>query len=71
MRMTKDQVVAVGTRAIEARFPGATKGRTFAAFMITDGYWTISVQRDGWPRRLGGSDPVAEVRDRDGKVVNV
>ena len=38
MRMTKDQVVAVGTRAIEARFPGATKGRTFVAFMITDRY---------------------------------
>ena len=70
MRMTKDQVVAVGTRAIEARFPGATKGRTLAPFMITDGYWqsrsNVAVGRAG-----GGGDPVAEVRDRDGKVVNV
>ena len=71
MRMTKDQVVAVGTRAIEGRFPGATKGRTFVAFMITDGHWAVSVQRGGRPRRFGGGNPVAEVRDRDGKVVNV
>ena len=71
MRMTKDQVVAVGTRAIEARFPGATKGRTFAAFMIADGYWAISVQRGGRPLRFSGGDPVGEVRDRDGKVVSV
>jgi hypothetical protein len=58
MRMTKDQVVAVGTRAIEARFPGATKGRTFAAFMITDGYWTISVQRGGGRAGLAEATPL-------------
>jgi len=30
MRMTKDEVVAIGKRAIEARFPGVTQGRAFA-----------------------------------------
>ena len=36
MRITKDEVVAIGKRAIEARFLGVTQGRAFAAFMLTD-----------------------------------
>ena len=69
--MTKQEVVAIGKQAIEARFPGSTKGHTFGAFIITDGYWAVFIPHQDRPNPLGGGQPVAEVRDRDGKVVKV
>jgi hypothetical protein len=70
-RMSKLEVVAIGKRAIEARFPGATKNRTFDAFVITDGYWAVFSPHPGQPNPLKRGEPVADVRDSDGKVGNV
>jgi hypothetical protein len=70
-RMSEPEVIAVGKRAIEARFPGATKNRIFGAFIITDGYWAVFSPHRDQPNPLKRGEPIAEVRDSDGKVVNV
>jgi hypothetical protein len=70
-RMSELEVVAVGKRAIEARFPGTTKNRTFGAFIITDGYWAVFSPHPGQTNPLKRGEPVAEVRDSDGKAVSV
>src|SRR6266480_4586031 len=70
-RMTKQQVIAVGQPAIEARFPGATKDHRLVAHIITDGYWTVFFLHPGQPDRPRRGEPIAHVRDSDGKVVDV
>jgi hypothetical protein len=61
-RMSKLEVVAIGKRAIEARFPGATKNRTFDAVVITDGYWAVFSSHPGQPNPLKRGEPVADVK---------
>jgi hypothetical protein len=69
--MSEHDVAAIGKRAIEARFPGSTKGRSFGAFRITDGYWAVFSPHADQANPLRRGEPVAEVRDSDGKVVSV
>ena len=69
--MTKQEAIAVAVRAIEARFPGATKNRSFDA-TFQDGVWGVSgVIPNRPPGLLGGGMPTAEIRDRDGAVLKV
>jgi hypothetical protein len=70
-RMTTQQVVAAAKPAIEARFPGATKNHNLVAHVTTDGYWTVFFVHPGQPDRPKRGEPVAHVRDSDGKVVDV
>lgn len=69
-RMTKEEVITIARRAIEARFPWtADKHYHYYAIFHPDGIWGVGVPHK--PSRVGGGDPIAEVRDSDGKVMNV
>ena len=70
-RMTKQQVIAAAQPAIEARFPGATKDHRLVAYIITDGYWTVFFLHPGQADRPRRGEPIAHVKDSDGKVVDV
>jgi hypothetical protein len=71
-RMTKQEVIAVARRAIEARFPwAASKHYQYDAFLYSDGTWGVYVPHPNQPDLLGGGGPNAKVRDRDGKVLKV
>jgi|SRR5437762_3171313 len=71
-RMTKQEVIAVASRAIEGRFPwAAAKHYHYDAFLQADGIWGVYVPRPDQPGLRGGGDPNAEVRDHDGKVLKV
>jgi hypothetical protein len=71
-RMSKEQVIAVAKHAIAATFPWSTaKHYRYDAFFQADGTWGVYVPHPGQPNMLGGGDPNAEVRDRDGKVLKV
>ena len=70
-RMTAQQVVAAARPAIEARFPGSTKNHGLVAHVITDGYWTVFFVHPGQPDHPKRGEPVAHIRDSDGKVVDV
>lgn len=70
--MTKQEVIAVARRAIEARFPwAAAKHYHYDAVLQGDGIWGVGVPHPDRPGLRGGGDPNAEVRDRDGKVLKV
>jgi hypothetical protein len=71
MRMTKEQVLAVALPAIEARFPGTTKHRSFHAYVERPGIWGVYVPHPDRPNIRDTGDPSTEVRDRDGKVLKV
>src|SRR5437870_11537119 len=69
--MTKQEAITLAVRAIEARFPGATKNWSFDA-NFQDGVWGVSgIIPNRPPRLLGGGMPTAEIRDRDGSVLKV
>jgi hypothetical protein len=69
--MTKGEAIAVAVRAIEARFPGATKNWSFDA-TFQDGVWDVAgVIPNRPPTLLGGGMPTAEIRDKDGAVLKV
>ena len=70
-RMSEQQVIAAARPVIEARFRGATKSHQLVAHVITDGFWTIFFVHRGQPDRPKHGEPVAHVRDSDGKVVDV
>ena len=71
-RMSKEQVIVVAKRAIAAKFPwSAAKHYRYDAFFQSDGIWGVYVPHPEQPDMLGGGDPNAEVRDRDGKVLKV
>jgi hypothetical protein len=70
-RMTKEEAIAAGIKAIEARFPGATKKWSFDA-TFQDGIWGIGGIFPNRPAGLcGGGMPIAEIRDKDGASLNV
>ena len=69
--MTKQEAIAVGMQAIEARFPGATKNWSFDA-TFDDGVWGVAGILPHRPPGLrGGGMPTAEIRDKDGAVLKV
>jgi hypothetical protein len=71
-RMTEREVVAVGMRAIAAKFRWSVgKHYPYAAYYRSDGTWRVGVPHLDDPHLLGGGEPNAEVRDRDGKVLKV
>jgi len=70
-RMSKKEVIAVAKRAISARFPWAVNRYHYDAFILEDGIWGVYVPHPGQPDLMGGGEPNAEVRDRDGKVLKV
>jgi hypothetical protein len=73
--MSKQQVIALAKREIEARFPWtAAKHYRYDASLDANGTWGVYVphpHKPGLNLDLGGGDPNAEVRDRDGKVLKV
>ena len=69
--MTKGEAIAVAVRAIEARFPGATKNWSFDAMLQGDVWDVASVIPNRPPKLLGGGMPTVEIRDRDGAVLKV
>jgi hypothetical protein len=70
-RMSKQLVIAIAGRAIEARFPGATAGQSLDATIRPHGIWGVFVAHRDHSGLRGGGEPNAEIRDSDGKVLRV
>ena len=69
--MTKERAISVAIRAIEQKYPGATKGWSFNA-EFHHGLWGVAgVIPNRSPGLLGGGMPGAEIRDKNEKVINV